>query len=111
MKTFALALGGGGARGLAHIVVVEALDEMGVKPNRPVAEDKLQGPPIERDHPLECALRGPIDSRLLLFWPVPQDACAHHGRERKGDHGRNDDSDAQGHGKLPEQAPDHVAHE
>ena len=32
MKTVALALGGGGARGLAHIVVVEALDEMGVKP-------------------------------------------------------------------------------
>jgi NTE family protein len=31
-KTFALALGGGGARGLAHIAVVEALDEMGVKP-------------------------------------------------------------------------------
>ena len=27
MKTFALALGGGGARGLAHIVVLEALDE------------------------------------------------------------------------------------
>jgi NTE family protein len=32
MKTFALALGSGGARGLAHIAVVEALDEMGVKP-------------------------------------------------------------------------------
>ena len=32
MKSFALALGGGGARGLAHIVVAEALDEMGVKP-------------------------------------------------------------------------------
>jgi NTE family protein len=31
-KTFALALGGGGARGLAHIVVLEALDELGVKP-------------------------------------------------------------------------------
>lgn len=31
-KTFALALGGGGARGLAHIVVLETLDEMGVKP-------------------------------------------------------------------------------
>jgi len=31
-KTFALALGGGGARGLAHIAVIEALDEMGVKP-------------------------------------------------------------------------------
>jgi len=32
MKSFALALGGGGARGLAHIEVIEALDEMGVKP-------------------------------------------------------------------------------
>jgi NTE family protein len=32
MKTFALALGSGGARGYAHIVVLEALDEMGVKP-------------------------------------------------------------------------------
>jgi NTE family protein len=32
MKTFALALGSGGARGLAHIAVVEALDEMGVRP-------------------------------------------------------------------------------
>jgi len=31
VKTFALALGAGGARGLAHIVIVEALDEMGVK--------------------------------------------------------------------------------
>jgi NTE family protein len=32
MKTFALALGSGGARGLAHIAVLEALDQMGVKP-------------------------------------------------------------------------------
>jgi NTE family protein len=32
MRSFALALGGGGARGLAHIAVLEALDEMGVKP-------------------------------------------------------------------------------
>jgi NTE family protein len=32
MKSVALALGSGGARGLAHIAVVEALDELGVKP-------------------------------------------------------------------------------
>ena len=32
MKSFALALGGGGARGLAHIAVVEALDELEAKP-------------------------------------------------------------------------------
>jgi NTE family protein len=32
MKTLGLALGGGGARGLAHIAVLEALDDMGVKP-------------------------------------------------------------------------------
>ena len=31
-KSFALALGGGGARGLAHIAVLEALDEMGRQP-------------------------------------------------------------------------------
>ena len=31
-KTFALALGGGGARGLAHIAVLEALDEIGARP-------------------------------------------------------------------------------
>jgi NTE family protein len=32
MKTFALALGGGGARGLAHIPVIEAIEELNVKP-------------------------------------------------------------------------------
>jgi NTE family protein len=32
MKTFALALGGGGARGIGHIAVLEAFDEMGIKP-------------------------------------------------------------------------------
>ena len=31
-KTVALALGGGGARGLAHISILETLDEMGVRP-------------------------------------------------------------------------------
>jgi NTE family protein len=31
-KTVALALGGGGARGLAHIAALEAFDELGVKP-------------------------------------------------------------------------------
>lgn len=30
--TFALALGGGGARGICHINVVEALDELGIRP-------------------------------------------------------------------------------
>ena len=32
MKSFALALGGGGARGIAHIAMIEALDELGVRP-------------------------------------------------------------------------------
>jgi len=31
-KSFALALGGGGARGLAHVAIFEALDELGLKP-------------------------------------------------------------------------------
>lgn len=33
-KRIGLALGGGGARGLAHIQVLEALDELGVRPHR-----------------------------------------------------------------------------
>lgn len=32
MKSFALALGAGGARGIAHVAVFEALDEMAVRP-------------------------------------------------------------------------------
>ena len=32
IPTVALALGGGGARGLAHILVLEAFDELGIKP-------------------------------------------------------------------------------
>lgn len=32
MPKVALALGGGGARGIAHIVVLEALDELGIRP-------------------------------------------------------------------------------
>lgn len=34
MKKIALALGGGGAKGLAHIPLLEVFDEMGVKPHR-----------------------------------------------------------------------------
>ena len=34
MKRIGLALGGGGARGLAHIVMLEAFDELGVRPHR-----------------------------------------------------------------------------
>jgi NTE family protein len=33
MKTFGLALGGGGARGLAHIAVLEAVDELNLRPS------------------------------------------------------------------------------
>jgi NTE family protein len=32
VKTFGLALGGGGARGLAHIAVLEAIDDLGLRP-------------------------------------------------------------------------------
>ena len=33
MKKIGLALGAGGARGLAHIIVLEAFDELGIKPS------------------------------------------------------------------------------
>ncbi|MFA7369254.1 MAG: patatin-like phospholipase family protein, partial [Kiritimatiellales bacterium] len=34
VKKIGLALGGGGARGLAHIQVLETLDELGIRPHR-----------------------------------------------------------------------------
>ena len=34
MKKFGIALGGGGAKGLAHISMLEVLDELGVRPHR-----------------------------------------------------------------------------
>ena len=33
-RGIALALGGGGARGLAHILVLETFDELGLRPSR-----------------------------------------------------------------------------
>jgi NTE family protein len=33
MKTIGVALGAGGARGLAHIVVLQAFEELGIKPS------------------------------------------------------------------------------
>ena len=41
--TVGVALGGGGARGLAHIHVIEALDEMGIRPT--VMAGTSDGPP------------------------------------------------------------------
>ena len=34
MVRFGLALGGGGAKGLAHVLILEALDEIGLRPHR-----------------------------------------------------------------------------
>jgi len=42
VKTFGLALGGGGVRGLAHALVLEALDEIGCRPSV-IAGPKKEG--------------------------------------------------------------------
>lgn len=34
MQSLGIALGGGGAKGLAHILMLEALDELGIRPQR-----------------------------------------------------------------------------
>ena len=34
MTDFGLALGGGGAKGLAHIYMLEVIDEFGIEPSR-----------------------------------------------------------------------------
>jgi len=41
MKKIGLALGGGGAKGIAHIPMLELLDELGVRPHRIAGTDIL----------------------------------------------------------------------
>ena len=75
MKTFALALGGGGARGLGHIAVFEALDEMGVRPTAIAGASigALMGAAYAagisakdiRHHVISIAHRGSIFRRLM----------------------------------------------
>jgi NTE family protein len=82
MKSFALALGAGGARGLAHIAVFEALDELGIKPvaiagtsiGAMVGAAYAAGLPAKaiRRHALELAFnRGEVFRRLMGARAVP----------------------------------------
>jgi len=79
-KSFTLALGGGAARGFAHIPIVEALNELGVKPDLIVGTSMgsiigscyaagMTGVEI-RDHTLEL-YRSPTNliKRLIKKWP------------------------------------------
>lgn len=76
--TIGLALGGGAARGLAHIVVLEAFDQMGIKPDfiagcsigallGAAYASGLSAAEI-RDHALSV-LGTPGKAVLQLFWP------------------------------------------
>jgi NTE family protein len=76
--TIGLALGGGAARGLAHIVVLEAFDEMGIKPDfiagcsigallGAAYASGLSAAEI-RDHALSV-LGTPGKAARQLFWP------------------------------------------
>jgi len=76
--TIGLALGGGAARGLAHIVVLEAFDQMGVKPDfiagcsigallGAAYASGLSAAEI-RDHALSV-LGTPGKAARQLFWP------------------------------------------
>lgn len=75
-QTFAIALGSGGARGLSHILVLEALDELGVKPvaiagasiGALIGAVYASGVPAKDIHALATGLfrnRGEIMRRLL----------------------------------------------
>ena len=80
-----LALGGGAARGLAHIVVLEALDELGIKPSFVAGcsigallgaayASGLSGREI-REHALSV-LGSPGAAARSLFWPQSKDEAA-----------------------------------
>lgn len=77
--TIGLALGGGAARGLAHIVVLEALDEMGIKPSfiAGCSIGALLGAAYAsgltareiREHAMSV-LGTPVKAARQLFWPM-----------------------------------------
>ena len=56
-------------------------------------------------------LRAPVKPPLLGLRLVAQHAGTHHRRQRQGDQRRDQNGDAQGHGKLAKQPADNVAHE
>ncbi len=79
-KRFTLALGGGAARGISHIAIVEALDELGVKPDLIVGTSMgsiigacyaagMRGTEI-REHTIEL-YRSPTGllKRMISQWP------------------------------------------
>ncbi len=83
VPSIGLALGGGAARGLAHIVVLEALDELGIKPSFVAGcsigallgaayASGLSGSEI-REHALSV-LGSPGAAARHLFWPVGREA-------------------------------------
>ena len=80
-----LALGGGAARGLAHIVVLEALDELGVRPSFVAGcsigallgaayASGLSGRDI-REHALSV-LGSPGEAARRFFWPGNKNGSA-----------------------------------
>ena len=47
---------------------------------------------------------------LVFFFDVAEELGAHHGREREGDDGGNENGDSESDGKFAEEAADDIAH-
>jgi predicted acylesterase/phospholipase RssA len=67
MKKIGLALGGGGVRGLAHIGVIKALDEAGIRPT--VFSGTSVGSIIGAAAASGMGWQGMADMARSLFWP------------------------------------------
>ena len=76
-----------------------------------VTQHPSQRFPVALNGPVEQVLGPAVERALLLFRGAPQQPRAHHRRERQRHHGGNQDRDAEGDRKLPEQPPHYVTHE
>ena len=71
----------------------------------------VEGAAVARDHVVEEAAAGAIEAALLVHGNVPEQARAHHRRQRQRHHGGDQDRDREGDGEFAEQPADDVAHE
>jgi len=74
--TFGLALGGGGARGICHINVIEALDELGIRPvaisGSSIANRLWSLGPASMRHAVDGFRLGQFNLELILHALMPQ---------------------------------------
>ena len=75
-----------------------------------VLQDEFEGAAVESDDGVEGMLGFAKEPGLVFFFDVAKELGAHHGREREGDDGGNENGDSESDGEFAEEAADDIAH-